>query len=62
MIPTEDGKQVFIEVIDEHRLDRSYFKNLNKEEYIKKYPLNIVDLELSKDAIRIDHEGIDYDI
>ncbi len=38
IIPTEDGKQVFIEVIDGHRLDRSYFKNLNKEEYLKKYP------------------------
>lgn len=38
IIPTEDGKQVFVEVMDGNRLDRSYYKDLSKEEYLKKYP------------------------
>lgn len=37
IIPTEGGKQVFIEVLDGHRFDRSYL-NISKEEYFKKYP------------------------
>lgn len=38
IIPTDDGKQVFIEVLDGHRFNRSNFKNLSKKEYFKKYP------------------------
>lgn len=38
IIPTEDGKQVFVEVLDGHRFDRSHFRDLSKEEYLKKYP------------------------
>lgn len=42
IIPTEDGKQVFVEVMDGHRYNRSYynsyFHNLSMDDYLKKYP------------------------
>ena len=38
IVPTDDGKQLFIEVGDAHRFDKSHFKDMSKEEYLKKYP------------------------
>lgn len=39
VVPTEDGKQVFVEVGDIERPNKPYlFENLSKEEFLKKYP------------------------
>lgn len=38
IVPTEDGKPVFIELLDAQRLNRSYYNDLSKSEYLERYP------------------------
>lgn len=40
IVPTDDGKYLFVEITAGHRLDysKSYFSSMSKTEYLKKYP------------------------